>query len=255
MKGALLLHRLVRRHAAQTDSSSPRPTIERRGSMLQSVVTILPSFAILGASRKPRRGLWPIASGPDCPLSLTTADRTRGISMAAALRVSSQPDSSADGARAGESKTSIVDDGLSAFLSVRPRLFGIASQMLGSAAEAEDIVQDVWVRWQTADRSVVRDAPAFLATTTKRLAINVIQSARSRRETNVGPWLTEPVDSSADPGLGAERGETFESASGYCWRSSRPRNEPRTSFGKRSTIHTARSRTSFDSKRPTLVKW
>ena len=81
--------------------------------------------------------------------------------------------------------------------------------MLGSAAEAEDIVQDVWLRWQTADRSLVRDAAAFLATTTTRLAINVMQSARSRRETYVGPWLPEPVDTSADPRLGAERGQAL----------------------------------------------
>jgi RNA polymerase sigma factor (sigma-70 family) len=98
-----------------------------------------------------------------------------------------------------------ANDGLSAFLSVRPRLFGIAYRMLGSAAEAEDVVQNVWVRWQTADRSLVRDTAAFLATTTTRLAINVMQSARSRRETYVGPWLPEPVDTSADPWLGAER--------------------------------------------------
>ena len=104
------------------------------------------------------------------------------------------------------------DDGLSSFLSVRPRLFGIAYRMLGSAAEAEDLVQDVWVRWQTADRSLVRAAPAFLATTATRLAINVIQSARSRRETYVGPWLPEPVDTNADPGLGAERNEALEFA-------------------------------------------
>jgi RNA polymerase sigma factor (sigma-70 family) len=77
--------------------------------------------------------------------------------------------------------------------------------MLGSAVEAEDIVQDVWLRWQTTDRSVVQDPPAFLATATTRLAINVFQSARSRRESYVGPWLPEPVDTSADPGLGAER--------------------------------------------------
>jgi RNA polymerase sigma-70 factor (ECF subfamily) len=70
------------------------------------------------------------------------------------------------------------DDGLAAFLSVRPRLFGIAYRMLRSAAEAEDIVQDVWVRWQTADRRVVRDTAAFLVTTATRLAINVLQSAR-----------------------------------------------------------------------------
>jgi len=102
-----------------------------------------------------------------------------------------------------------LDDGLSTFLSVRPRLFGIAYRMLRSASEAEDIVQDVWVRWQTADRSLVRDAAAFLATTTTRLAINVMQSAHSRRERSVGPWLPEPVDTSADPGLGAERGRAL----------------------------------------------
>jgi RNA polymerase sigma-70 factor (ECF subfamily) len=81
--------------------------------------------------------------------------------------------------------------------------------MLGSAAEAEDIVQDVWLRWQATDRSVVLDPPAFLATTATRLAINVAQSARSRRETYVGPWLPEPVDTSIDPQLGAERGEAL----------------------------------------------
>jgi len=97
-------------------------------------------------------------------------------------------------------------------MSVRPRLFGIAYRMLGSAAEAEDIVQDVWVRWQTADHTVVRDAPAFLATTTTRLAINVIQSARSRRETSVGSWQPEPVDTSADPRSGVERREALELA-------------------------------------------
>jgi RNA polymerase sigma factor (sigma-70 family) len=118
--------------------------------------------------------------------------------MTAAPEVSFQP------ARAD------ADDGLSAFLGVRRRLFGIAYRMLGSAAEAEDVVQDVWLRWQTADRRLVRDAAAFLATTTKRLALNVMQSARSRRETRIGPWLPEPVDTGADPGLGAERGEALE---------------------------------------------
>ena len=72
------------------------------------------------------------------------------------------------------------------------------------------LVQDVWLRWQKTDRRLVRDAAAFLATTTTRLAINVMQSARSRRETYVGRWLAERVDTSADPGLGAERGEALE---------------------------------------------
>lgn len=104
------------------------------------------------------------------------------------------------------------DDGLPAFLDARARLFAIAYRMLGSAAEAEDVVQDVWVRWQTADRHRVRDAVAFLATTATRLAINVMRSARSRRETSVGAWLPEPVDAGADPGLRVERREALERA-------------------------------------------
>jgi RNA polymerase sigma-70 factor (TIGR02957 family) len=104
------------------------------------------------------------------------------------------------------------DDALSAFESVRPRLFGIAYRMLGSASEAEDIVQDAWLRWQGTDRSVVQDPPAFLATATTRLAITFAQSARSRRETYIGPWLPEPIDTSADPRVGAERAEALEFA-------------------------------------------
>lgn len=99
-----------------------------------------------------------------------------------------------------------------AFQQARPRLFGIAYRMLGSVSEAEDLVQDVWLRWQAADRSAVRDATAFLATTTTRLAINELQSARARRETYVGPWLPEPIDTAADPQLGAERSEALSLA-------------------------------------------
>jgi RNA polymerase sigma-70 factor (TIGR02957 family) len=102
-----------------------------------------------------------------------------------------------------------LDDALATFQAVRSRLFGIAYRMLGSASEAEDIVQEAWVRWQGTDRSVVQDPPAFLATATTRLAINVLQSARARRETYVGPWLPEPVDTSNDPTLGAERAEAL----------------------------------------------
>jgi RNA polymerase sigma-70 factor, ECF subfamily len=108
-----------------------------------------------------------------------------------------------------QSNTTRCDDGLSAFLRMRPRLFGIAYHMLGSAAEAEDIVQDVWLRWQTTDRSVVRDTAAFLATTATRLAINVMQSARARRETYVESGHPEPLDTSDDPRLAAEQGQAL----------------------------------------------
>ena len=117
------------------------------------------------------------------------------------------PSSARLGAEAGE-----YDDGLSAFAGVRPRLFGIAYRMLGSASEAEDVVQDVWLRWQSTNRKVVENPPAFLATTTTRLCINLAQSAHTRHETYVGTWLPEPVDTSSDPGLGAERSEALKLA-------------------------------------------
>jgi len=105
-----------------------------------------------------------------------------------------------------------TDDGVSVFENVRPRLFGIAYRILGSAAEAEDVVQDAWLRWQGTDRTAVVDPPAFLATATTRLAITFATSARSRRETYIGPRLPEPVDTADDPFLGAERAEALEFA-------------------------------------------
>jgi RNA polymerase sigma-70 factor (ECF subfamily) len=103
-------------------------------------------------------------------------------------------------------------DGLSAFLCARPRLFGIAYRMLGSPAAAEDIVQEVWIRWQTTDRRPIRNPLAFLVTATTRLAINVLQSARTRRETDLGTRSAEPVDTSTNPGVRAERHEALKLA-------------------------------------------
>jgi RNA polymerase sigma-70 factor, ECF subfamily len=100
------------------------------------------------------------------------------------------------------------------FEAVRPRLLGIAYRTLDSATDAEDVVQDTWIRWHGTDRDEVRDAGAFLATTTKRLALNVAQSARVRRETSLDPRYPEPVDVQADPTLGAERREALELAMG-----------------------------------------
>ncbi|MCZ7456629.1 RNA polymerase sigma-70 factor [Streptomyces sp. WMMC940] len=105
-----------------------------------------------------------------------------------------------------------LDQAARDFVVARPRLFGIAYRVLGSAAEAEDIVQDAWLRWQKADRSDVVEPAAFLATITTRLAINAARSARVRRESYVGPWLPEPIDTSQDPQVGAERAEAVEMA-------------------------------------------
>jgi RNA polymerase sigma-70 factor (ECF subfamily) len=106
----------------------------------------------------------------------------------------------------------ISDVHIASFQALRPRLFGIAYRVLGSAAEADDVVQDAWMRWQGTDRSVVRHAPAFLAAATTRLAINVTQSARARHETPNGTWLPERVDAEADPAHHAERADALERA-------------------------------------------
>jgi RNA polymerase sigma factor (sigma-70 family) len=105
-----------------------------------------------------------------------------------------------------------LENAVEVFIALRDRLFGIAFRILNNRVEAEDIVQEAWLRWQACDREAVLDPSAFLATTTKRLCINMLQSARARRETYIGPWLPEPTDPSADPQLGVERGEDLKFA-------------------------------------------
>jgi RNA polymerase sigma-70 factor (ECF subfamily) len=79
------------------------------------------------------------------------------------------------------------------FDSVRPSLFSIAYRMLGSVMDAEDLVQDAYLRWQEAPEAEVRSPRAYLATIVTRLAINHLRSARVKRETYVGSWLPEPL--------------------------------------------------------------
>jgi RNA polymerase sigma-70 factor (ECF subfamily) len=79
----------------------------------------------------------------------------------------------------------------------RRRLLGLAYRMLGSVAEAEDAVQDAYLRWHDTDRATVEDARAFLMTTTTRICLDVLKSARVRREEYVGPWLPDPITDTA----------------------------------------------------------
>jgi RNA polymerase sigma-70 factor (ECF subfamily) len=79
----------------------------------------------------------------------------------------------------------------------RRRLLGLSYRMLGSMADAEDAVQETYLRWHAVDRDKVSDPRAFLMTTTTRICLDVLTSARSRREQYVGPWLPEPVLDSA----------------------------------------------------------
>src|SRR5690349_17387243 len=98
------------------------------------------------------------------------------------------------------------------FTHARPRLLRIARRVLVNPADADDVVQDAWVRWQETDRDRVRDPAAFLSTTTMRLALNVGQSARMRHEVPVGAWSADAVDPRADPSRGAEQADALARA-------------------------------------------
>jgi len=86
-----------------------------------------------------------------------------------------------------------TDERAAVFTETRPLLFSIAYRMLGSVADAEDVVQDAYLRWQRTPELEVREPRAYLTTIVTRLAINELQSARAQRETYVGPWLPEPL--------------------------------------------------------------
>ena len=84
-------------------------------------------------------------------------------------------------------------DAAESFEPVRPKLRRVAYRMLGSVADAEDVVQDAFLRWLDTDRSEVTTPEAYLMRVTTRLCLDVLKSARRRRETYIGPWLPEPV--------------------------------------------------------------
>ncbi len=90
-----------------------------------------------------------------------------------------------DGAVTTETPTDVFEEH-------RPVLVGVAYRMLGRLADAEDVVQEAWLRWSGADRSAVREPRGYLVRTTTRLAIDRLRQIKSRGETYVGPWLPEP---------------------------------------------------------------
>ncbi|MFD9128893.1 RNA polymerase sigma-70 factor [Kitasatospora sp. NPDC059571] len=101
------------------------------------------------------------------------------------------------------------------FIAHRARMFGLAYRLLGSAAEAEDVVQDAYLRWSAADRAQIGHPGAWLARVVTNLCINRLTSARVQRERYVGPWLPEPVftqDGSLGPMESAEQRDAVSTA-------------------------------------------
>ena len=108
-----------------------------------------------------------------------------------------------------------TDKAETAFLAHRGRAFAVAYRMLGSVAEAEDVVQEAWLRWRGADHAHIASPEAFIVTTASRLAIDHLRKASTRRETYIGPWLPEPLatDGMESPVTPEERMELADDVS------------------------------------------
>lgn len=102
-----------------------------------------------------------------------------------------------------------MNDATDTFNRLRPRLQGIAYRMLGSSAEAEEVVQDAWLRWHEADQDHLENTEAWLVSVTTRLAIDRLRTAKIQREHYVGTWLPEPLlsDSPVSPEQVLERAD------------------------------------------------
>jgi RNA polymerase sigma-70 factor (TIGR02957 family) len=107
---------------------------------------------------------------------------------------------------------SVKDPATEAFLTHRNLLFTVAYEMLGSAADAEDVLQETWLRWAGVDLGTVRDQRAYLVRITTRQALNRLRTLGRRKETYVGPWLPEPLLTTPDVAEDAELADSVSMA-------------------------------------------
>jgi RNA polymerase sigma-70 factor (ECF subfamily) len=105
-----------------------------------------------------------------------------------------------------------VTTGTDAFVKHRNLLFTVAYEMLGSAADAEDVLQETWLRWAEVDHADVRDERAYLVRITTRLSLNRLRSLSRQRETYVGPWLPEPLLTTPDVAEDVELADSVSTA-------------------------------------------
>src|SRR3954447_4918110 len=85
------------------------------------------------------------------------------------------------------------EDAAAGFDPLRPRLMRVAYRMLGSVSDAEDVVQEAFIRWMGVDRDEIRESEAFLRRVVTRLCLDQLKSAQRQRETYIGPWLPDPI--------------------------------------------------------------
>ena len=97
-------------------------------------------------------------------------------------------------------------------IALRPRMMSVAYRMLGSAADADDVLQEAWIRWDRVDQSSVDSPRAYLKTIVTRLSIDQLRVVKSRRETYKGPWLPDPIAVGDDPDGVASFGVTEDVA-------------------------------------------
>ncbi|WP_449466626.1 RNA polymerase sigma-70 factor [Stenotrophomonas humi] len=95
------------------------------------------------------------------------------------------------------------------FQTHRPRLLALAYRLLGSRVDAEDVVQDAWLRWANSDTSTIRDAEAWLVTATTRLGLDRLRALKRERLQYIGPWLPEPLEVSLEPDTSTDPAQAF----------------------------------------------
>jgi RNA polymerase sigma-70 factor (ECF subfamily) len=127
------------------------------------------------------------------------------------------------GDRPAASAIDDLEDAAAVYWRIRPSLLTVAYRILGNATEAEDVLQEVWLRLHRTDRHAVHSPAALLRTITVRVAINVLHSARRRREYCATPWLPELPDTDTTPETVAERQDAVEGAVGLLLETLTPR--------------------------------
>ena len=120
-----------------------------------------------------------------------------------------------------------TDPATEAFVAHRNLLFTVAYEMLGSAADAEDVLQETWLRWAGVDLGAVRDQRAYLVRITTRQALGRLRTLRRRRESYVGPWLPEPLLTGPDVAADVELADSVSMAMLLVLETLQPRSEER----------------------------